>query len=102
MNLGTLTDGLGCFPLDYGHYHPQSDCIYFWYSGLIRSVPRDVAVIHQCSTSNGILDASLKLFRENSYLEVRLAFTIHRSSPDFQHQWVRPPFVSPKLQPAHG
>ena len=26
MNLGTLTDGLGCFPLDYGPYHPQSDC----------------------------------------------------------------------------
>jgi hypothetical protein len=25
MNLGTLADGLGCFPFDYGPYHPQSD-----------------------------------------------------------------------------
>ena len=24
--LGTLFDGLGCCPLDYGRYHPQSDC----------------------------------------------------------------------------
>ena len=24
MDLGALADGLGCFPLDYGHYHPQS------------------------------------------------------------------------------
>ena len=25
MYLGTLAGGLGCFPLDYGRYHPQSD-----------------------------------------------------------------------------
>ena len=25
MNLGTLAGGLGCFPLDYGAYPPQSD-----------------------------------------------------------------------------
>ena len=25
MDLGTLAGGLGCFPLDYGPYHPQSD-----------------------------------------------------------------------------
>ena len=25
MTLGTLADGLGCFPLDYGSYHSQSD-----------------------------------------------------------------------------
>jgi hypothetical protein len=25
MELGTLAGGLGCFPLDYGTYHPQSD-----------------------------------------------------------------------------
>ena len=25
MNLGTLAGGLGCFPLDYESYHPQSD-----------------------------------------------------------------------------
>ncbi len=25
MNLGTLTDGLGCFPFDYEPYRPQSD-----------------------------------------------------------------------------
>jgi hypothetical protein len=24
QNLGTLADGLGCFPFDYGRYHPQS------------------------------------------------------------------------------
>jgi len=24
-NLGTLAGGLGCFPFDYGPYHPQSD-----------------------------------------------------------------------------
>ena len=26
MYLGTLADGLGCFPLDHGPYHPWSDC----------------------------------------------------------------------------
>ena len=26
MELGTLADGLGCFPLDYEAYPPQSDC----------------------------------------------------------------------------
>ncbi len=25
MNLGTLADGLGCFPLDHEPYRPQSD-----------------------------------------------------------------------------
>ena len=25
MDLGTLTGGLGCFPLDHGPYRPQSD-----------------------------------------------------------------------------
>ena len=25
MNFGTLADGLGCFPFDYGAYPPQSD-----------------------------------------------------------------------------
>ena len=24
-DLGALAGGLGCFPLDYGRYHPQSD-----------------------------------------------------------------------------
>ena len=24
MQFGTLADGLGCFPFDRGHYHPQS------------------------------------------------------------------------------
>ena len=27
MNLGTLIDGLGCFPFDHGAYPPQSDCM---------------------------------------------------------------------------
>ena len=27
MHLGTLADGLGCFPFDYGTYLPQSDCL---------------------------------------------------------------------------
>ena len=27
MLLGTLADDLGCFPLDYGTYLPQSDCL---------------------------------------------------------------------------
>ena len=27
MNLGTLIDGLGCFPFDHGAYPPQSDCL---------------------------------------------------------------------------
>ena len=26
MHFGTLADGLGCFPLDNGPYHPLSDC----------------------------------------------------------------------------
>ena len=26
MNFGTLTGDLGCFPLDYGAYPPQSHC----------------------------------------------------------------------------
>ena len=28
MNLGTLFDGLGCFPFDHGPYRPQSDSLY--------------------------------------------------------------------------
>ena len=27
MNLGTLIDGLGCFPFDHGAYPPQSDSL---------------------------------------------------------------------------
>ena len=26
MNLGTLIDGLGCFPFEHGAYPPHSDC----------------------------------------------------------------------------
>ena len=29
MNLGTLIDGLGCFPFDHGTYLPQSDCLLY-------------------------------------------------------------------------
>jgi hypothetical protein len=35
--LGTLAGGLGCFPLDYGAYPPQSDshALESWYSEFV-------------------------------------------------------------------
>ncbi len=35
---GTLADGLGCFPLDYGAYPPQSDSYFqnLWHSELVK------------------------------------------------------------------
>ena len=34
MNLGTLFDGLGCFPFEHGAYPPHSDCkaSHLWHS----------------------------------------------------------------------
>src|SRR5699024_10560197 len=77
--LGTLADGLGCFPLDYESYHTQSDS-QREVAG-IRSlnelgnpmrVPRSISALPPVLTP---FEASPKAISERtSYIRVRLAF----------------------------
>src|SRR5699024_12072157 len=77
--LGTLADGLGCFPLDYESYHTQSDS-QREVAG-IRSlnelgnpmrVPRSISALPAVLTP---FEASPKAISERtSYIRVRLAF----------------------------
>ena len=39
MHLGALAGGLGCFPLDHGPYHPQSDCYGVFQTGIRSLIP---------------------------------------------------------------
>ena len=76
--MGTLADGLGCFPLDYETYLPQSDCrtkvngirSLSEFSNLVRPLAQTVLYLHDSSS-----DASPKAISgRTSYLRVRLAF----------------------------
>ena len=78
MNLGTLFDGLGCFPFVHGTYLPQTDCL----TNIdgIRSLIMISTVNHGHFTFSAlppptILDASPKAISgRTSYLPTRLEF----------------------------
>ncbi len=107
--LGTLAGGLGCSPLDYGAYPPQSDSRavvpwysefdHFWYPG------KDPLIIGSSTPTDHRARLALKLFRrEPAITEFDWPFTpIHRSSKSFStltgsdlHS------VLPEVHPAHG
>ena len=76
--MGTLADGLGCFPLDHGAYPPQSDCrtIHRGIRSLMefsnRSRPLALSVLYPRDLTS---DASPKAISgRTSYLRVRLEF----------------------------
>ena len=48
MNLGTLIDGLGCFPFEHGAYPPHSDCQDYnnGFRSLIGISTAGAAIIH--------------------------------------------------------
>ena len=95
--MGTLIDGLGCFPLDYGSYHSQSDSqgpidgirSLIRFGNRVRPLAYSVLYPHQLC-----LEASPKAISgRTSYLRVRLAFhpypqLIHRL---FNDGWFEPP-----------
>ena len=56
--LGTLVDGLGCFPLDYGRYHPQSDC---------RTSPDGIRSLIEFSTRVRALAHSVLYLRRSAF-----------------------------------
>ena len=78
MNFGTLAGGLGCFPLDHGSYHPQSDShtIYTGIRILVGfSIPFGTLVHPVIYLPQKTCEASPKAISERtSYHEVWLAF----------------------------
>ena len=99
MYFGTLSGGLGCFPLDHGPYHPWSDCRapltrhsqfdHTQYTGMAPSYV-------QCSTSVSHRPTlALKLFRGEpaiSRFDWNFSAT-HKSSPPFSADvWFGPPW----------
>ena len=78
MNLGTLIDGLGCFPFDHGAYPPQSDCLAKPTCNSEFDCIQYLQRGHQTFSalpSSGIPDASPKaISRRTSYLPTRLEF----------------------------
>ena len=109
MYFGTLAGGLGCFPLDHGPYHPQSDCRVCFLgirSLIILSTPgwghRTFSALPPSRFASTL---ALKLFRGEPAISVfDWNFSpSHNSSANFStvvgsvlHS------VSPELQPAHG
>ena len=86
MNLGTLIDGLGCFPFERGTYLPRSDCRDLALPGFgvrLHSVPLGAAIMHSVLYPRGpIATLALKLFRgEPAIPRLDCNFsTIHSSS----------------------
>ena len=78
MNLGTLIDGLGCFPFDHGAYPPRSDCLYttYGYSEFDCNQYRQTAIIHSVLYLHMLLiNASPKAISgRTSYIQTRLEF----------------------------
>ena len=67
MNLGTLFDGLGCFPFDHGAYPPQSDCM-STFDGIrsliaISTARRGHHTFSALPPPNNVHTLALKLFR---------------------------------------
>ena len=108
MDLETLAVDLGCFPLDYGPSHPQSDSRATFYG--IRSLirfgnlvgPLAFSVLYLHKTNARLY---LNIFRrEPAITEFDWPFTpIHKSSEQFStYNGSALHLVLPKLQPAHG
>ena len=78
MNLGTLIDGLGCFPFEHGAYPPHSDCQDCTYGilSLIGISTARAAIIHSELYPHMLLpDASPKAISgRTSYPPTRLEF----------------------------
>ena len=109
MNLGTLFDGLGCFPFDHGAYPPQSDCM-SKFDGIRSLIAFSTARRgHQAFSAlpppNNVHTLALKLFRgEPAISQLDWNFSpIHKSSTGVSTnvgsvlQW-----IVLHLQPAHG
>ena len=79
MNLGTLFDGLGCFPFVHGAYPPQTDCM-SKFDGIRSLIAFSTARCgHQAFSAlpppNNLSYASPKaISRRTSYLPTRLEF----------------------------
>ncbi len=108
MDLGTLADDLGCFPLDPGPSHPESDSRTSTHG--IRSLIGFGNLVGPLALSVLYLRASnprlyLNIFRgEPAITEFDWPFTpIHKSSQWFSaHMGSVLHSVLPELQPAHG
>ena len=78
MNLGTLIDGLGCFPFEHGAYPPHSDCQDYTYGirSLIGISTAKAAISHSVLYIHRLLpDASPKAISgRTSYPPTRLEF----------------------------
>ena len=96
-DLGALADGLGCFPLDYGDYPPQSDCrsptagirSLVGFGNLVRSLAHPVLYPRQLR-----YDASPKTISgRTSYFRVWLAFHPYPQliQAFFNRHWFGPP-----------
>ena len=97
MNLGTLIDGLGCFPFDHGAYPPQSDCLPYTHEIRILIAISTAWNGHRTVSdlpSHAIANASPKAISgRTSYLPTRLEFlpypqVIHGR---FNERWFGPP-----------
>ena len=78
MNLGTLIDGLGCFPFEHGAYPPHSDCQDYnnGFRSLIGISTAKAAISHSVLYFHYLLpDASPKAISgRTSYPPTRLEF----------------------------
>ena len=107
--LGTLADGLGCYPLDYEAYPPQSDSCdttcgirSLIVVGIpVRTLEQSVLYLRRLINTR----LSLKIFRrEPAITEFDWPFTpIHSSSEYFStHTSSALHSVLPEIQPDHG
>ena len=97
LYLGTLTDGLGCFPFDYEAYPPHSHCrsshtairSLIGFGNLVRPLAHSVLYLrHETS------DAAPKCISgRTSYIRVRLVFHPYPQliQAVFNRQWSGPP-----------
>ena len=109
MNLGTLIDGLGCFPFDHGAYPPQSDCM-STFDGIrslivFSTARRGHHTFSALPPPNNVHTLALKLFRgEPAIPQLDWNFSaIHKSSAVIATNVgsaLRK--VLPFFQPAHG
>ena len=86
MNLGTLFDGLGCFPFVHGAYPPQTDCL-STFDGIrslivLSTASRGHRTFSALPPPNTVQTLALKLFRgEPAISQLDWNFSpIHKSS----------------------
>ena len=97
MNLGTLIDGLGCFPFEHGAYPPHSDCQDYnnGFRSLIGISTAKAAISHSVLYFHYLLpDASPKAISgRTSYPPTRLEFLHypHLIHGRCNERWFGPP-----------